>query len=337
MVCALPILPLMKCVDGIFLVEEPVVEAVEEPQLAPEVPRQETTAPVPTTPAPPPSRPRYPVHTQAPLKSEDRGEGSSRGDKKVGPSRPKYYHCCELNKSDGRPESWKDWKFEKPKDCIPMRTNLQEWQFVRPTDEDGKNPTTRIAIDNLDADWFRTTEGVPSYNYLTEAMGYFSTKYFQCWRGRTIDGVEYSSIGYATVDFDSLDEAIRMFDELQGRRLRGHTWHWRLEFVDPSDNTHGGRKIIRTNLVPDSVKQALAAELEASTRRHGRSGHSSDSSADTVVVARPPARVRPQLSVGGRSLFTGAMANVVQVRRAEEQSTQSTTGVHPRRPHRSRS
>jgi len=324
-----------------FSVEEPVVEGVrelvEEPQPASEMPRQAATKPVPTAPVPSPSRPRYPIRTQAPLNGEDRGEGSSRGCRKLELSRPKYFHCCKLYKSDGRPESWNDWKFEKPEACIPMKTNLQEWQFVRPTDEDGKNPTTRIAIDNLDADWFRMTGGIPSYNYLTEAMGFFTTKYFRCWRSRTIDGVEYPSIGYATVDFDSLDEAIRMFEELQGRRLRGHTWHWRLEFVDPRDNTHGGRKIIRTSLVPDSVKQALAAELEASTRRHGKSGHSSDSGADTAVVARPPARVRPRLSVGGRSLLAGAMANVVQVRRTEEQPAQSTTRVPPRRPYRSRS
>jgi len=333
--------PLEKCVNGTFLVEESVTEGlqelVEEPQPVPEVPEQEVKEPVPTPPVPSPSRPRHPIRARAPLNSEDRGEGSSRGGRKLELRRPTYYHCCKLYKSDGRPESWKDWKLEKPEACIPKKTNLQEWHFVRPTDQDGKNPTTRIVIDNLDADWFRMIEGIPSYDYLTEAMGFFSTKYFRCWRGRTIDGVEYTSIGYATVDFESIDEAIRMFDELQGRRLRGHTWHWRLEFVDPNDDTHRGRKIIRTNLVSDSVKQALAAELEASTRRHGRSGHSSDSSTDTAVVARPPARVRPRLSVGGRSMFAGAMANVVQGRRTEEQPSQSSTGEPPRRPYRSRS
>lgn len=177
-------------------------------------------------------------------------------------------------------------------------------------------------------------EGVPSYNYLTEAMEFFSTKSFRCWRGRTIDGVEYSSIGYATVDFGSLDEAIRMFNELQGKRLRGYTWHWRLEFVDPNDDTHGGRKVIRTDLVPDSVKRALAAELEASTRRNGRSSSSDNSSADAAVTTRPPVMVRPHLSIGARSLFSGAMANVVQDRRTEERPVWSVTRVPHRRPHR---
>ena len=330
---------------GLFSVEGPVVETaqelVEESQPAPEVPREDVIGSIPTVPLPSPSPPHasrsYPIHAQSSFNSQDCGEGSSRGGRTARLARPPYFHCCNLYKSDGRPKSWKNWKFENPDACIPSKTDLQEWQFVRPTDEDGKIPTTRIAIDNLDAKWFRTTEGIPSYNYLTEAMGYFSTKYFRCWRGRTIDGVEYPSIGYATVDFDSLEEAVRMFDELQGRRLRGHTWHWRLEFVDPSDDTHGGRKIIRTKLVPDSVKQALAAELEASTRRHGRFGHSGDSSTDTTVVTRPPARVRPQLSVGGRSIFAGAMANVVQGRRTDEQPTRSVTGVPPRRSYRSRS
>jgi len=336
------IFSLEKCVNGTFLVGEQVAEsvqeAVKEPQPAPEVPRQEVIEPARTTPVPSPSPPRtsrsHPIRTQAPA-NEDRGEGSSRGARTPGhPRHPQYFHCCKLSKSDGRPKSWENWKFEKPEACIPMKTHLQEWQFVRPTDKDGEKPTTRIAIDNLDADWFRMTEGVPSYNYLTEAMGFFSTRYFRCWSGRTIDGVEYPSIGYAIADFDSLGEAIRMFDELQGRRFRGHTWHWRLEFVDPNDDTHGGRKVVRTDLVPDSVKHALAAELEASTRRQGRFG---DSSTGTAAITRPPTRVRPQLSTGGRSLFAGAMANVVQGRRTEEQPTQSATGVPPRRLYRSRS
>jgi hypothetical protein len=168
-------------------------------------------------------------------------------------------------------------------------------------------------------------------------MENFPTKYFRCWRGRTIDGVEYPSIGYATVDFDSPDEAIKMFDELQGKRLRGHTWHWRLEFVNPSDDSHGGRKVIRTDLVPDSVKQALAAELEASTRGHRRLGHPDNASTDTGVVRRPSARVRPRVSIGGRSLFAGAMVNVIQDRHTKEQPAQSTTRAPPRRPYRSRS
>lgn len=334
----------------LFPVEEPVAEAVqeliEEPQPAPEAPAQKIVEPAPAVPVPspnpspclknPPHASRsYPIRTQESSNNEDRGEGSSQNGRTVESPRLQYYHCCKLYRSDGRPDSWENWKFEKPEACIPTKTHLQMWQFVRPTDKDGQNPTTRIAIDNLDADWFRVVEGTPSYNYLTEAMKYFSTKYFRCWRGRTIDGVEYSSIGYATVDFDSVDEAIRMFDELQGKRLRGHTWHWRLEFVDPKDDTHGGRKVIRTDLVPDSVKQALAAELEASTRRHGRSCSSGDTKTDTSVATRPPARVRPQLSIGSRSLFSGAMANVVQDRHTEEQPVQPTTRVPHRRPYRS--
>ena len=322
-----------------FPVAEAVQEPVEELHPAPTVPRQDAPEPTPTLPVPPPSPPRvsrsHPIRIQAPSIGEDRGEGSSRSNRTLEHLRPQYFHCCKLYKSDGRPQSWTNWKFEKPKACIPVKTHLREWQFICPTDKDGENPTTRIAIDNLDADWFRTVEGVPSYNYLTSAMEFFSTKYFRCWGGRSINGVEYPSIGYATVDFDSVDQAIRMFEELQGRRLRGHTWHWRLEFVDPSDETHGGRKLIRTDLVPDSVKQALAAELEASTRNHGSFGHPNDSGTDTAVVTRPPARVRPQLSVGGRSLFAGAMANIVQDRRGGEQPTQSATRAPSRRSYRS--
>ena len=272
------------------------------------------------------------ICTQASSDDADRSDGTSRNGRALESPRLKYFHCCKLYRSDGRPKSWENWKIEKPADCIPKKTNLQEWQFVRPTDKDGENPTTRIAIDNLDADWFRTVNGVLSYNYLTEAMGFFPTKSYWCCRGRTIDGVEYSSIGYAIVEFDSVGEAIGMFDELQGRRLRGHTWHWRLEFVDPSDETYGGRKVIRTELVSDSVKQALAAELEASTRRDRRPGQSDNSNNGTPGV-RPPARVRLQLSIGDRSLFAGAMSNVVQDRRTGRQAAQSTTRVPSQRSH----
>jgi len=329
----------------LFSVEEPVTEAaqqpVEEPQPALEALPQKVVEPAPAEPIPSTSTssgPQNPLHTsrskrartKASSDNGDRGEGSSRNRKTPENPRLQCYHCCSLYKSGGRPKSWENWELEK--DCIPNKTNLQEWQFVRPTDRDGENPTTRIAIDNLDAGRFQTVEGVLSYDYLTDAMGFFSTKSYRCWRGRSINDREYSSIGYATVDFDSVGEAIRMFDELQGRRLRGHTWHWRLEFVDPRDETHGGRRIVREELVPDSVKQALAAELEASTRRRGKSGYSDDTS--NAGVTRPPAKVRPQLSTSGRSLFAGAMSNVVQDRRTGERAAQSTR-VPSRRPYRS--
>ena len=345
--CALLIFSLRNGLMEPSSVEEPVVEAaqgpVEEPQPALQAPAQEVVEPAPAIPVPPPNpspnptrAPRLdPIRTRATLNGEDRGEGSSRNGRTLESPRLQYFHCCKLYRSDGRPKSWENWKFEKPEVCIPAKTHLQTWQFVCPTDKDGQNPTTRIAIDNLDADWFRLVEGIPSYNYLTEAMGFFSTRYFRCWRGRTINGVEYSSIGYATVDFHSLDEAVRMFDELQGKRLRGHTWHWRLEFINPGDDTHGGRKVIRTDLVPDSVKQALAAELEASTRRHGRPSSSDDSSTDAPITTRPPARMRPQLSIGARSLFSGAVANAVQDRRIEEPPVQPMTRASHRRPYRS--
>jgi hypothetical protein len=56
---------------------------------------------------------------------------------------------------------------------------------------------------------------------------------------------------------------------------------------------------------------------------------------DTVFVARPPTGVRPQVSACGRSLFTGAMANVVMVRHGEEQVAQYTTRVPDRQAYRS--
>jgi hypothetical protein len=323
--------------------ENHVTEATQQPtkgpQWDPEAPAQKVIDLVPSTTRS--SSLRNPPHAsrskrtrmQAPSDNGDRGEGSRDGETLEIP-RLRYYHCCNLYRSDGRPKSWENWKMEKPVDCIPKKTNLQEWQFVRPTDKDGENPTTRIAIDNMDADRFQKVDGVLSYNYLTDAMGFFSTKSYRCWRGRSINGVEHSSIGYATVDLDSVGEAIRMFDELQGRRLKGHTWHWRLEFVDPSDETHGDRRAVRVELVPDSVKQALAAELEASTRRNGRPGRSEDTSNGTAGVTRPPAKVRPQISIGGRSLFTGAMSNAVKGRRTGEQAAQSTR-VPSQRPYRS--
>ncbi|KAF9785441.1 hypothetical protein BJ322DRAFT_831089 [Thelephora terrestris] len=331
-----------KRADRSHLVTELVLETAPEPieksQPVPVTPVQEVVESAPVAPVPsscplksPRSSPRtsgsFPTRSQVSADSEDCSEGS--GGTPVS-QRPQYFHCCDFYKSDGRPASWKNWEMKKA--CIPVKTSLQESQFVRPSDKDGENPTTRIAIDNLDARWFRSNdEGVPSYRCLSETMGFFSTKSFRCWEGRVIHGVEHTYVGYATVDFDSVGEAIRMFEELQGRRIRGHTWHWRLEFVDPEDETHRGRKAIRTDLVPDSVKQALAAELEALTRRNEGSGHLDN------APARPPMRVRPQLGTAGRSLLAGAVANVVRDRtRGEEQPTRSSTRGPPRRPYKSR-
>lgn len=327
------------------VIEEPMVETapehVEEQQPAPEALVLEASEPVPAIPVPSSSpapnfespRDSRPVRVQPSVNTEDHGKGSSRSSRTSIPRHLQYFHCCYLYKPDGRPKSWKSWEMKK--DCIPHKSHLQESQFVAPTDMDGEHPTTRIAIDNLDATRFSKVDGIPSYNYLTEALVFFATKHTQCWSGRMVDGIEYPSVGYATVDFDSLDEAIRMFKELQGRRIRGHTWHWRLEFVDPEDETHGGRRVVRTGLVPDSVKQALAAELEASTKGHRRPKPSNDIRNETGVAARPPARTRPQLSVPGRSLFAGAMATVVQDRRAGGRPAQSSARAPPRRPHRS--
>ena len=314
-------------------------QLTQEPRSSPEVSVREVAEPTPTELAPSTSvslRPQSPsrtsrthrIHNQASSDNRARGEGSGQCRRSLEAPRPQYFHCCKLSKSDGRPKSWENWKVENPAACIPKRTSLQEWQFVCPTDKDGENPTTRIAIDNLDADRFRTLDGLLSYNYLTEAMGFFSTTSYRCWRGRAIEGIEYSSVGYATVDFESVGEAVRMFNELQGRRFRGHTWHWRLEFVDPRDESHGGRKIVRAELVPDSVKQALAAELEASTRNS-----SNPSRSDDTTGARSSTRTRPRLSVGGRSLLIGAMSNVVQDRRTVEQPTKSAKRVPSRRPY----
>ena len=61
--------------------------------------------------------------------------------------------------------------------------------------------------------------------------------------------------------------------------------------------------MVHKELVPDSVKQALAAELKASTKMRGTSNRSDDADARSVAVTRPPVRARPQLSIPGRSIF----------------------------------
>ena len=104
--------------------------------------------------------------------------------------------------------------------------------------------------------------------------------------------------------------------------------------MDPNDDTPGGRRVVRTELVLDSVKRTLAAELETWTRRHGGSGHPDCTDTGAAADVRRPAGVRPQPSIGGRSLFAGAMANVAQDRRTEEQPAESTPKELPRRPYR---
>lgn len=338
----LPFQPELEKPTKLVVDEEPSIEVapepIEEQQPTPAAPTQEVIESVPSPDhSPIPQSPHLSasssIRTQALANTEDRCEGSSGNNRTCGPHSLEQlrFHCCSISKPGGHPKSWGDWEMKKH--CIPNKSNLQVYQYVRPTDKDGENPTPRIAIDNLDATWFQKVNGVPSYRYVTEALEFFTTKRSRCWSGRVINGIEHTTVGYATVDFDTLDEAIRMFKELQGRRLRGHTWHWRLEFVDPQDETHGGRKVIRTGLVPDSVKQALAAELEASTRRPERPKRLDDVGTKPVVATRAPVRARrPQLCAPGRSLFAGAITTAVQDRRGKERPTQSSARA-PRRPY----
>ena len=77
-----------------------------------------------------------------------------------------------------------------------------------------------------------------------------------------------------------------------------------------SHDTHSRKKVIRTDLIPDSVKHRGVGGFHRG-QRHGRSSSSDGFGTEVAVATRLPVRVELQLSVGARPLFLGAMTNVV--------------------------
>lgn len=149
---------------------------------------------------------------------------------------PKLTSCCELARNTFTPNSWEGYNFCYA--CVTFR------RFIRPMDEDSFFRSTRLAVDNLTH--FRSSHYLLpnqaldhlTLSYVFKPFGSIAERYFQ---SRLHDGVLVYESAFGVVDFDSEEDALRAFRTFQGRRIRGEKAHWRLEFLDPDDETLGDR------------------------------------------------------------------------------------------------
>lgn len=63
---------------------------------------------------------------------------------------------------------------------------------------------------------------------------------------------------YGVVDFETPEQAVEAFEYLQGRRVALGETHWRLEFLDPEDQTCGGRKHVEKPMQQPQRRRILA-------------------------------------------------------------------------------
>lgn len=111
-------------------------------------------------------------------------------------------------------------------------------------DEDSFFRSTRLAIDNLTH--FRSSHYLlPNQSLDHLALSYvfkpFRSVAEQYFQSRLHDGVLVYESAFGVVDFSSEEDAFGAFRALQGRRIQGEKAHWRLEFLDPDDETLGDR------------------------------------------------------------------------------------------------
>ena len=149
---------------------------------------------------------------------------------------PKLTGCCELTRNTFTPGSWEGYNFCHG--CVTFR------RFIRPMDEDSFFRSTRLAVDNLTH--FRSNHYLLpnqsldhlTLSYVFKPFGSTTERYFQ---SRLHNGVFVYESAFGVVDFNSEEDALSAFHTFQGRRIRGEKAHWRLEFLDPDDETLGDR------------------------------------------------------------------------------------------------
>jgi len=111
-------------------------------------------------------------------------------------------------------------------------------------DKDSFFQSTRLAVDNLTQS--RSTHYLlpnqpVDYRTLRDVFGPFGSTAERYFRSRLHDGVIVYESAFGVVDFGSEEEAYAAFRVFQGRRIKGEKAHWRLEFLDPEDETFGER------------------------------------------------------------------------------------------------
>ena len=144
---------------------------------------------------------------------------------------------CALESATFEPKSWN--KFKVPASCHPR----PPIHFLSPRDADKSNPSTRIAVDNVNAFRHHSTQpNVPYVNKDVEDLFYgVGAKSVRCFDGHVVGGAVRYNTSYAVVDFETVKDVKAAFKTFQGRKAYPGSYHLRLKFIDVSDRTLGKR------------------------------------------------------------------------------------------------
>lgn len=144
---------------------------------------------------------------------------------------------CALENAIFEPECWN--KLKIPASCHPR----PPIHFFPPRDVDKSNPSTRIAVDNVNAFPHHSAEpNLPYANKDIEDLFYpVGANNVRCFDGRIVEGVLRYSTSYAIVDFETVEDAMAAFKMFQGRKAYPGSFHLRLRFVNVNDKTFGRR------------------------------------------------------------------------------------------------
>ena len=171
---------------------------------------------------------------------------------------------CTLESAVFEPKSWN--KFRVPASCHPR----PPIHFLSPLDADNSNPSTRIAVDNVNAFRHHSTEPNVSYaNKDVEDLFYgVGAKSVRCFDGRVVGGAVRYNTSYAVVDFGTVEDAKAAFKTFQGRKAYPGSYHLRLKFVNVNDKTFGRRMAVSMGPTERSEEErrALAELVEDADR-----------------------------------------------------------------------
>ena len=149
---------------------------------------------------------------------------------------PKLANCCKLASSALTPDSWED--SDSCYDCSTFH------RFIWPMDEDAFFRSTRLAVDNLThfrSSYYLLPNQPADHHILSDVFKPFGSTAERYFSSRLHDSVLVYESAFGVVDFSSEVDALGAFRALQGRRVKGESAHWRLEFLDPEDVTFGDR------------------------------------------------------------------------------------------------
>ena len=175
------------------------------------------------------------------------------GNKRASKAQVRVFEKCNCALKNGyfEPESWN--KFKIPAPCHPR----PPIHFFAPRDTDKSNPSTRIAVDNVNAFYHHSAEpNLPYVNKDIEDLFYpVGAKNVRCFDGRIVEGVLRYNTSYAVVDFETVEDAVAAFKTFQGRKAYPGSFHLRLRFVDVNDKTFGRRMAVSSGPMERSEEE----------------------------------------------------------------------------------